>query len=47
MKIVSYLDNEKMNKPETGEAPVYALEAALLQPIKQLTETYPVGEWAV
>ena len=41
MKIVSYLDNDQMNKPETRGAPVYALEAALPQPVKQLTEMYP------
>ena len=36
MKIVSYLDNDKINKPETGGAPVYALEEGKPLSIQQL-----------
>ena len=32
-----------MNKPETGEAPVYALEAALPQPVKDTFFSGAVG----
>ena len=26
MKIIKYIDNDEINKPQTGNAPVYALE---------------------
>lgn len=26
MKIIAYLDNDELNKPDTGDAPVYALD---------------------
>ena len=42
MKIVSYLDNDKINKPETGGAPVYALEEGKPLSIQQLVHLYPL-----
>ena len=41
MKIISYLDNDELNKPNTAGAPVYAVET--LGPIstEQLFEKYP------
>ena len=42
MKIVSYLDNDAMNKPMTGNASVYALDQPNLLSIQQLKQQYPV-----
>ena len=36
MKIVQYLDNDQMNKPATGEAPVYAVHGA--EPQEDITK---------
>ena len=41
MKIVSYLDNDQLNKPNTGNSPVYAVEEPGLSTIKQLINSYP------
>lgn len=41
MKIVSYLDNDQLNKPNTGNSPVYAVEETGLSTIKQLINSYP------
>ena len=42
MKIVSYLDNDAINKPMTGNASVYALDQPNSLSIQQLKQQYPV-----
>jgi hypothetical protein len=41
MKIVSYLDNDHLNKPNTGNSRVYTVEEAGLLAVKQLIDEYP------
>ena len=41
MKIVSYLDNDALNKPQTGGAPVYSIEQSGPLSVEQLIELYP------
>ena len=41
MKIVTYLDNDKLNKPNTANAPVYALEAPGPMTKQQLAKKSP------
>ena len=41
MKIVSYLDNDALNKPKTSGAPVYSVEQPGPLAVKQLAEQYP------
>ena len=41
MKIVTYLDNDNLNKPNTANAPVYALEAPGPMTKQQLAKKYP------
>ena len=41
MKIVSYLDNDELNKPEIGGAPVYSVDESSPVSIQQLIEQYP------
>ncbi len=46
MKIVSYLNNDAINKPVTGSAPVYAVEnAALVLPDPLLKKHRQVQAW--
>ena len=45
MKIVTYLDNDKLNKPNTGNAPVYALESPGLMTKEQLAKKCLGKEW--
>ena len=41
MKLVSYLDNNELNKPITGNLPVYALEMKMTSRKDQLLKKYP------
>ena len=41
MKIVSYLDNDHLNKPNTGNSRVYTVEESGLLAVKQLIDEYP------
>ena len=41
MKIISYLDNDQLNQPRTGGAPVYAAEEQGPLSVQQLTRKYP------
>ena len=41
MKIIAYLDNDKLNKPVTGDAPVYTLEGPGPVSTTQLLSRYP------
>ena len=41
MKIISYLYNDQLNQPQTGGAPVYAVEGVGLLSVQQLSEMYP------
>ena len=41
MKIVTYLDNDALNKPETSGAPVYSIEQTHPLSIEQLFKQYP------
>ena len=41
MKIVSYLDNDLLNKPHAGDSPVYTVEESGLLSIKQLIDRHP------
>ena len=41
MKLVSYLDNDELNKPITGNLPVYALEMKMTSSKDQLLKKYP------
>ena len=41
MKIISYLDNNQLNKPQTGGAPVYAVEEPSSPSVQQLIKQYP------
>ena len=41
MKIISYLDSDSLNKPDTGDGPVYVIEEPLPLSIKQLIQQYP------
>ena len=35
MKILQYMDNDEINKPDTGNAPVYAMNDYPLDSLKQ------------
>ncbi len=41
MKIITYLDNDEIRKPNTGNAPVYALEEPGPVSIEQLVRQHP------
>ena len=41
MKIISYLDNDQLNQPHTGGAPVYARTEQSPLSVKRLAEKYP------
>ena len=41
MKVIKYLDNDAINKPDTGNAPVYALESAEPVSMEQLEKDHP------
>ena len=41
MKIIAYLDNDKLNKPDTGSSPVYALDEPGPVSAEQLLSKYP------
>ena len=41
MKLVSYLDNDELNKPNTGSLPVYALDTKMASNKEQLVKQYP------
>ena len=40
MKII-YLDNDQLNKPQTGGAPVYAVEEPSSPSVQHLIKQYP------
>ena len=40
MRTVSYLDNNHLNKPQTGGAPVYAAEELGLLTMQEITKTF-------
>ena len=44
MKIIAYLDNDELNKPDTGSAPVYALDEPGPVSAEQLSK-YPRVFW--
>jgi len=41
MRIIEYQDNDAINKPVTGNAPVFALEPPIPMSLEQLEEKYP------
>ena len=41
MKLVSYIDNDELNKPETGDAPVYSVGVPGPLTTQQLIQQYP------
>lgn len=41
MRIVSYLDNDQINQPQTGDTSIYAIEKPGPQSIEQLVEKFP------
>ena len=41
MKIVSYLDNDELNRPETGGALIYSVDVPRPLSPQQLIEQYP------
>ena len=40
MRTVSYLDNNHLNKPQTGGAPVYAVEDLGLLTMQEITKKF-------
>ena len=42
MKIITYLDNDQLNKPHTGDDPVYMVEGSALISTDQLIQRYPL-----
>jgi len=41
MRIIAYLDNDELHKPDTGDAPVYALDEPGLVFTEELLSKYP------
>ena len=41
LNIISYLDNDKLNKPDTGNSPVYTLDITTTLTREQLIKQYP------
>ena len=41
MKIISYLDNDQINRPATGSLPVYTLDITTAKTKEQLIKQYP------
>ena len=41
MRLVSYLDNDELNKPDTGNLPVFAVDVKVADTVDQLIKQYP------
>ena len=41
MRLVSYLDNNELNKPNTGDLPVFAVDIKVADTVDQLIKQYP------
>ena len=41
MGLVSYLDNDELNKPDTGNLPVYSIDVKVAGSVDQLIKQYP------
>ena len=39
MKIIKYIDNDELNKPQSGNAPVYSLERATMEKVTHVPIT--------